>query len=153
MSFHAYCYKGSMRFIALTVLVLGLAGCASPPRSYSFQNSRTYDKSYDEVWESLIGFFASRNIQIKNIAKDSGVVYAETAQFNETMADCGDPGLFQVLSKRVNFNVFVTRSGATPKVTVNATYQETRKFDRNVVTVGCNSKGTLERIILAEVGR
>ncbi|MDQ0068492.1 hypothetical protein J2W34_000266 [Variovorax boronicumulans] len=92
-------------------------------------------------------------IQIKNIAKDSGVVYAETAQFNETMADCGDPGLFQIMSKRVNFNVFVTRSESSPRVTVNATYSETRRFDRNVVTVSCNSKGTLERIILAELNR
>ncbi|WP_390342050.1 hypothetical protein ACFJIS_17775 [Variovorax boronicumulans] len=142
-----------MRKNLVILAAILLTACASPPRTYSFSNTKTYEKTYDEVWEDLIGFFASRNIQIKNIAKDSGVVYAETTQFNESMADCGDPGLFQVMSKRVNFNVFVTRSGPNPKVTVNATYSETRRFDRNVVTVSCNSKGTLERIILTQVGR
>ncbi|AXK71262.1 hypothetical protein DWG18_02460 [Lysobacter sp. TY2-98] len=132
-------------------LVAMLAGCATAPANYSVSNSRTYDKSYDEVWEQIVAAFASRNIQVKNIAKDSGVIYAEAARFDDSMADCGKPGLFMVQGRRANFNVFVSRSAGKPTVSVNTEFSETRRFENNVFTVPCNSKGVLEGMILNSI--
>jgi hypothetical protein len=132
-------------------LALIITGCASAPASYTFSNSQSFSRSYDEVWEDLVRFFASRNIQIKNIAKDSGVIYAESTRYEQDFADCGSPGVSRVVSKVVSFNVFVSRSEATPTVHVNTKFLETRQFDRNVWTVECNSKGVIEKAILNSV--
>ena len=134
--------------LVFVIAVLALTSCASMPASYAFNNSRTYDQSYDAVWEKIVGFFASRNIPIKNIAKDSGVIYAESSSFDDTFADCGKGGLMIPIARRASFNVFVTRSGDEPKVSVNTQFQETRQFDTTVTTVTCNSKGVIERAVL-----
>jgi hypothetical protein len=99
----------------------------------------------------LVAFFASGNIQIKNIAKDSGVIYAEATRFDYTLADCGTPGLFQVSGRRVNFNVFVNRSSST--VAVNTDFMEVRRLENNVQTVTCNSRGILEGKLLNAVSQ
>lgn len=129
-------------------LTLLLAGCATAPAHYTFYNSQTYMRSYDEIWEDLVYFFATSNIQIKNIAKDSGVIYAEASRYEDDFADCGSPGLSSVMGRALNLNVFVSRSGNAPKVYVNTKFLETRQFDRSVWTVECNSRGIVERTIL-----
>jgi predicted DNA-binding transcriptional regulator YafY len=134
-----------LRIWSLTLL---LAGCATAPAHYTFNNSQTYLRSYDEIWEDLVRFFATSNIQIKNIAKDSGVIYAETSRYEDDFADCGSPGLSKVMGRALNLNVFVSRSSNAPKVHVNTKFLETRQFDRSVWTVECNSRGIIERAIL-----
>ena len=138
--------------LASILTILAISGCATAPGMHTVQNNRTYQVSYDQAWEDVVSFFASRNIQIKNIAKDSGVIYAETARFDDSMADCGKPGLFQVVGRRANFNVFVRRSssGGT-QVSVNTDFAETRRFENNIVNVQCNSYGTLENLVLNSV--
>lgn len=106
---------------------------------------------YDQAWENIVSFFASHNIQVKNIAKDSGVIYAETTRFDNSMADCGTPGIFQVVGRRANFNVFVKHANSGPTVSVNTDFTETRQFEQNVTTVQCNSTGSLETMILNAV--
>ena len=140
--------KRFTRSLVAVALVSSLAGCATMPASYAVNNSRTYDQSYDAVWEKIVGFFASRNIPIKNIAKDSGVIYAESTSFNDTFADCGKGGLMVPFARRASVNVFVTRSGDKPKVSVNTEFQESRRFDASVTTVTCNSKGVIEQAVL-----
>jgi hypothetical protein len=135
-------------------LTLMLASCATAPGTYNYEKSKSYSRTYDQIWEDLVGFFSNRNIQIKNIAKDSGVIYAETSKFDEELADCGDTGLASVVSRTVNLNVFVMRSEREPKVNVNTKFTETRRsaFDRSIIwTVECNSKGVIERAILESV--
>ena len=129
-------------------MILLFAGCATAPVHYTVINSQTYLRSYDEIWEDLVRFFATSNIQIKNIAKDSGVIYAETARYEDDFADCGTPGLSKVMGRALNLNVFVSRIGNAPKVHVNTKFLETRQFDRSVWTVECNSRGIIERTIL-----
>ena len=141
-----------MRYSLATILTATvLSGCATPPGTYTVANTKSYQKPYDQVWEELVAHFARRNIQIKNIAKDSGVIYAEAARFDDTVADCGKPGIFQVVGRRANFNVFVTRSAKDPVVSVNSEFTETRRFESNVQTVQCNSRGILEASILGAV--
>lgn len=133
---------------AAAAISVAIAGCATMPASYTVDNSRTYDQSYDAVWEKIVGFFASRNIPIKNIAKDSGVIYAESTSFGDEMADCGTGGLMVPFARRASVNVFVTNSTTQPKVSVNTEFQEMRRFDANTTTVNCNSKGVIERAVL-----
>jgi hypothetical protein len=83
---------------------------ATTPATYNYEKSKSYSQRYDQIWEDLVGFFANRNISIKSIAKDSGVIYAETSRFEEELADCGHPGLASVVTRTVNLNVFVMRS-------------------------------------------
>lgn len=136
------------RPLVAIALASTLAGCATAPASYTVNNSRTYDQSYDVVWEKIVSFFASRNIPIKNIAKDSGVIYAESTSFNDTFADCGTGGLMAPFARRASLNVFVSRSGEKRTVSVNTEFQESRRFDSSVATVTCNSKGVIEQAVL-----
>ena len=140
-----------IRYITMA-LALSLFGCATAPQSYSFEKSKTSTHSYDEVWENITEFFASHNIPVKNIAKDSGVIYAETTRFGNDIADCGSPGIMIVRGRQADFNVFVKHTAAAPTVTVNSHFTEVRAFEQNVVKVECNSKGVLEREILSAVG-
>jgi len=139
----------SLRKLRTSVfLILWLAGCGTAPVHYTVINSQTYLRSYDEIWDDLVRFFATSNIQIKNIAKDSGVIYAETTRYDDDFADCGTPGLSKVMGRALNLNVFVSRTGNAPKVHVNTKFLETRQFDRSVWTVECSSRGVIEREIL-----
>jgi uncharacterized lipoprotein len=133
--------------------MLTLLGCATAPATYTFSSSKSYSRPYDQVWEDLVGFFAKNNIQIKNIAKDSGVIYAESATFSDNSADCGEPGLWRRVSRVANLNVFVARSTAEPTVQVNTKFFETRRFENSLTTVECNSKGVVERTIIELVTR
>lgn len=137
--------------IAIVAATAALASCATAPATYSVNNSRSYDRSYDQVWEDLVSFFATNNIPIKNIAKDSGVIYAESTSFDDSYADCGEPGIMAVVGRKANFNVFVKRSGSKPVVTVNTDFRESRSFDTAVTTVQCNSKGVIEARLLDSV--
>ena len=135
--------------LATLAIALAAAGCTTLPATYSVDNSRNYEgQTYDQVWEKLVGFFASRNIPIKNIAKDSGVIYAESTSFDDQLADCGTGGLMVPFARRASFNVFVTRSAPAPKVSVNTEFQEMRRFDASTTTVNCNSKGVIEQAVL-----
>src|SRR5262245_6850631 len=133
--------------------MLTLLGCATAPATYTFSNSKSYSRPYDQLWEDLVGFFAKNNIQIKNIAKDSGVIYAESATFSDNSADCGEPGLWRPVSRLANMNVFVARASADPTVQVNTKFFETRRFESSVTTVECNSKGVVERTIIESISR
>ena len=136
---------------AVLVATATLVACATAPANYSVNKSRSYDKGYDQVWEDLVSFFASNNIPIKNIAKDSGVIYAESTRFDDSYADCGKPGIMAVVGRKANFNVFVNRSGAKPAVSVNTDFTEFRRFDTAQTTVQCNSKGIIEARLLDSV--
>ena len=103
---------------------------------------------FDAVWEDIVQFLASKNIQIKNIAKDSGIIYAEASRFDNDVADCGSPGILHIVGRRATFNVFVNRSSSNPTVSVNTEFTEVRRFDGPTMTVPCNSRGVLEAAIL-----
>lgn len=140
--------------LVLIACFLGILGCATAPETHTVNNTRTYQTSYDQVWEKLVAFFASHNIQIKNIAKDSGVIYAESTTFDDSFADCGKPGLFQVIGRRANFNVFVKRDNdKETTVTVNTAFTETRQFESAIQNVQCNSRGALEAAVLTSVSQ
>jgi uncharacterized lipoprotein len=135
-------------YVAALVSLLTLSGCATAPQRHNVQSSETFNVSYDAAWESVVSYFASHNIQIKNIAKDSGVIYAEAATYDDSVADCGKPGLFAVTGRRATFNVFVHRVSAGTQVSVNTEFMEGLAFGENRTTRQCTSRGVLESTIL-----
>lgn len=135
------------RLIAAALL---LGGCATVPQQYNIVNSRSVPKPYDVAWERLVGYFASRNISLKTIAKDSGVIYAEVGGFTPNLADCGEIALGRKGVNQVAVNVFVARQDGDVKVTVNAKFAQ-QWLDingRQIAVWQCGSRGILEREIL-----
>jgi hypothetical protein len=76
------------------------------------------------------------------------VIYAERASFSPDLADCGDPGLAQPLSRSLNMNVFVAHVEGGITATVTTTFKETRQFSGGAFAADCNSAGVFERQVL-----
>jgi len=135
----------------LLVSMALLGGCATPPKATNFEKSKTYSISKDMIWEKLISFFTSNNIQIKTIEKDSGVIYAERANADQSFADCGQPGLAAEMARPATLNVFVRTTGDKTEVTVNTQFTSIRIFDGRTMTAPCHSTGLLERQLLSSL--
>lgn len=140
----------------LAALGAALASCATAPEVYDFPKSRVVPDGKDAVWERVVEFFAANNLSIKTIEKDSGIVAAErmitSPRGDGTVAawaSCGAAPLEVPVRQAVDLNVFVKPQGAGTQVTVNTRITEMRQFANDpLVTVTCNSNGTLERMVL-----
>lgn len=142
-------FQGKALIVCLYVFLL--SGCMTPPRNYIFESSREYKSSFDEVWENIISYMASNNIKIKNIEKDSGVIYAESTSFIDAFADCGGSGIWTKQGRVASFNIFVRKVKSNPVVYVNTEFHEIRVFDRQQQAFKCNSTGLLEQNILSSI--
>lgn len=140
------------KHISLLFLLSLLSGCYTPPKQYNFSNRSTINNTYDKTWSKVIEYFASNNIPIKNVAKDSGIISAEKIQFPDSYADCGT-GLGRIISKTGTFNVFVSQEEGIQKVMVNSdfnlSYQS--EWDGSINQVKCNSTGKIEAEILSYI--
>ncbi|OBY58221.1 hypothetical protein [Pseudomonas sp. AU12215] len=139
---------------ALGVLVL--SGCASvAPKHYEVTSSRVYEASYDQVWSNLVAILAKANVPLKQIAKDSGVIYVDALKFDDRQADCGSPGMLKPIARFGTVNILVQPVGNRQQVTVNTSFTETRYngFDYSTSQVQCNSKGQFEAALLDAIGR
>lgn len=139
-----------LRSILLLSLIC-LVSCATPPKNTVFEKAKIYDKSKDAIWEDLLSFFTSNNIQIKTIEKDSGVIYAERSGIDATMADCGQVPLAVDVQRSGTLNVFVRSMGSKTQVTVNSDFKVMRMFDNQTYIQACNSTGLLEKSILESI--
>lgn len=136
--------------------VIVLSGCTSvAPKHYDVTNSRVYDASYDQVWSSLVALLAKGNVPLKQIAKDSGVIYVDALKFDQRQADCGSPGMLKPIARFGTVNILVQPVGHQQLVTVNTSFTETRYngFDYSSSQVKCNSKGQFEVALLDAIGR
>lgn len=142
-----------MRLAFIVIGLLLISACATAPSTYGIDNSRVYNKPYDEVWSDVMGFFTTSNIQIKTVEKESGIVYAESMRFTDQQADCGTPGINKVVGRQMSLNIFVKEnSDNQTAATVNTNFIETRRFaDQPAFAVECNSKGTVEAAILSSL--
>lgn len=141
-----------LKKIASIAMAIALTGCVTAPVKTQFQNSRNYQESYNSVWTQVVHFFASHNIPIKNIAKDSGVIYAEASAFDAGDADCGSFPLMTPQQNIVSLNVFVQDKDDHTVVSVNATFRQFLVGAYNThETVTCESHGTIEQSILNSI--
>ena len=149
-----------MRTLAVATLAVVLVGCSAAMQTYQFDKSRTYPASPDQVWEGVMQYFTTNNIQIKTLERDSGVVYAEKVYPNQLelqlVADCGSNIFHESALPTASLNVFIAgryRDEAETEVTVNTQFIDIYK-DQWAGGMGqkpCNSKGTLEKTILDHV--
>jgi hypothetical protein len=104
--------------------LLALAGCSRAyvapvlPSAYTEQ----IEASYDAVWRALVRALARENVQIRAIARDSGVIASEAVPTTIGLyADCGRFGDERVQGDaQVAFTIFVEAvSSAQTAVQVN----------------------------------
>ncbi len=145
------------RYFAIVIAISIATGCAAPaaPKPVEFEKSRSFDGSFDSIWPSVVAAFASFNVPIKNIEKDSGLIVAEQAIPNEGFADCGKGGVTKTgFQERIAdrfgvYNLQVRDNGRQQSVTVNASFTANVYRGRNKHrTVTCFSNGSFEQGIL-----
>jgi hypothetical protein len=99
------------------VALAGLGGCTRPyvapvlPGAYTEQ----IDAPYDAVWRALVRALARENVQVRAIARDSGVIASEAVPTTIGLyADCGRFGDERVEGDaQVAFTIFVEALSAT----------------------------------------
>lgn len=47
------------------------------PQNTDFTKEKMFSASFDNIWEGIISYFATNNISIKTLEKDSGIIVAE----------------------------------------------------------------------------
>ena len=142
-------------FAALAVL----SGCATAPAVYQFDNSDVMDADFAETWESTIDYFSSRNIQIRTIERDSGLIYAERMyaggydSATGGYADCGSQPMYTPTRSSISFNVFVRSvDEESTRVTVTTSFSQTLVMGSYPpIQVECNSTGLLETSVLRAI--
>ena len=160
------------KFISLIYFLFLFVGCATfkPPTTYKFENQRTYNKTYDEVWEKAIEYFALNATPVKNIDKQSGFVASDMnlsiSNYPE-YSDCGigerglfhiitiiNPiGHFNVLIKKINENqtnvIITVVFSATIESQIATSYGVQYRYDKT----SCNSKGVMEKQFLNYIAK
>jgi hypothetical protein len=136
----------------LALLLLGLGACSKPyvapllPGPHREQ----IDAPYDAVWRALVRALAQENVQIRAIARDSGVIASEAVPTTIGLyADCGRFGGDVVEgAAQVAYTIFVQPVSATQtSVQVN-----TRMLANNYARGSGNPKYR-EPIACASTGR
>ncbi len=154
-------------FAISLITVYALACATRPPVQRDIDTGRIVDKSYDEVWEGVIDFFASNNINIQTIEKDSGIIVSEPMKVPHLgvikgmviyngieICDCGEPGLNQLTYFYMKFNVFVKRIDEdTTSIKVNAQFPGTyyNALLKVAGTWDCASTGNMEQLIIDSI--
>lgn len=139
-----------MKYAILPLAALALTGCVTVPASHPVENTRTYSKSYDDVWENLMRFATRKNLPLTLVAKDSGVVYVKGLDFSKKQADCGSNPWAIVVGRHAKINIHVDRvTRKRTRVTVNTRLTQQRRYGiLPPKVVQCQSTGVIENIIL-----
>ncbi len=143
-------------YILTATFMAGLmSACATytPPVERDIDKVKRVDDSFDRVWQQSTEWFANKNIPIKNIVKDSGLIATDyRLGTNADYLDCGTVGTYESFTdKSLNFNVIVKSVGP------NLTSVQANTFGTGSVsqmdlsgrplarrTVDCVSTGKLE---------
>lgn len=146
-----------MKRFMIAVIFVFLSGCATvPPAKYNFDLHRDYSKTYDEVWSSIIEYFANTNTPIKTVEKVSGIIVSDDMKipFQPTVGtiqsiycDCGTPGGFFYYKELLgNYNVFVKKvTDNETSVQINTNYKTQLWLTNNFQGwTNCPSTGLLE---------
>ena len=123
---------GTARIAALGLLALG--GCSRAyvapvlPSAYTEQ----IDAPYDAVWRALVRALARENVQIRTIARDSGVIASEAVPTTIGLyADCGRFGEDRVEGDaQVAFTIFVEAVSSTQTAVQVNTRMRTDTYTR-----------------------
>lgn len=121
----------------------------------TFDTTRAYQASRDDVWDRAVEWFAAQNIPIKAIEKESGIISGEASYLRTNQgqyAVCETPMLYRTNGATVRLNILVRGDNNQAMVQVNTTivgeaiYTISNPPQRQ--TVPCQSTGRLENDIL-----
>lgn len=164
------------------ILLFNILGCSGSPPVYNPPKERTINKdqiiykSYDEVWQLIVSWFATHNSPIKVIDKSSGLIATEynlSVDLGDKYLDCGNAKIgstdyqgneitsIQVENHKGNFNVLLKKiDNNSTSVSINffATAkinQYSNKTGRLEMSedVNCYTKGVLETEIFDALAR
>jgi hypothetical protein len=162
--------ESKMRFtrvITTALITIILVSCTSyqPPKEYTFEQEKTYNQTYDQVWSKLLVFLSELGSPIKHLDKNSGFINTEfdvpSNMFNQLM-DCGVPadnlatnrfenpiGRFNIVVTKINDNETKVRVNSTLRCIYNSYMYENFRWQLiGSSAVNCSSKGELERSLL-----
>jgi hypothetical protein len=114
--------------------LLALAGCSrayvAPVRPSAY--TEQLDAPYDAVWRALVRALARENVQIRTIARDSGVIASEAVPTTIGLyADCGRFGDERVEGDaHVAFTIFVEAVSTTQTAVQVNTRMQTDTYTR-----------------------
>lgn len=142
-----------------------LAGCATyPPPKEEIPNSRTYNNSYNDVWETVLATLAEQNIQVRSSGKRSGEIAAEDntielrqyepGRYDSRYCFCGSPPRYHSLKDLVGeYRVSVTPSSmGRTSVEIDVSYKAAiYSGERFTGWLPCPSKGIFESSFLDDL--
>ncbi len=125
-----------IKLIAFFILCCWLISCTTyiAPVSRQIQNSFTFDKPFEIVWQSVIEVFAKLNLSIMNMEKASGLITTDWISFGSRdnitgYCSCGklineENKNVLVGDRRGRFNVYVKKvSDSSCELMVNAVFE------------------------------
>ncbi|MCX6141320.1 MAG: hypothetical protein NTX15_10935 [Candidatus Kapabacteria bacterium] len=144
-----------MRLVIILASILTIAGCASGPKVYKFENSRSMPLSAEFVHEKASTWLAMNGFVI--ITKTAELIVAQGSlnqlQGYETsawsgvsiktpLADCGSTGVVDFIATDATINVITQQTNTQAGVLVRVVMSPRRAEGT------CNSNGVLEKMIL-----
>lgn len=131
--------------ITFSLIILCFSSCAVQSAlvgNYNITNTATTNKSYNEVWDAAVDFFANSGYAISTIEKASGLIVAKTVTIDNDLItyESGgkpyNPYAYVITSTKnatqegtVDFNVRIKNIGNRVQVTVNLLNININYFD------------------------
>lgn len=147
-----------MKKFLLLFLTIVLTSCATTQVIPNSVVSESYRASYDEVWTKVIRFFATNQISIGTLEKESGIVTLkgenlDSQLINKYCEAVENNQLFEFLRYgNVMGSVNVIDEGGIVTVTVNTRYNSIHGSGQTIYPPRpCASKGIFERSILDSI--
>lgn len=136
-------------------MALTMIACASTPKPIAIKKTAGTNLNYDVTWQKIISKLSADGMNIKNVAKDSGLITFEQVAdpyFYDAYFDCGKRAMGSVL-KPIALNIFVEKSQPQTKITVNLSgaWAATGMYGHEVASVTCYSTGKFEQELFSAV--
>ena len=149
-----------MNKLVCLITVGFLVSCASTPVVIApFDKSLTVEKSFDEVWSTLVRFMSTNDVGIKTIEKESGLIQLEGENLSTQLIQnycVTNSGMFtSVSSGRVDGSITVFDEDGFVTVNVNARHSFTLMNPLTnpptYQTLSCEATGAFETAVLNSV--
>jgi hypothetical protein len=147
--------------LVATMLITSCVGSYQAPKIYNVEKERIYAKTFDQVWDKIVEWFALNASPVKNMDRTSGFIasdYNLSVKNYPEYSDCGSAssGLYEgkeIASPVGNFNILVRKveEGKIRVVVTTAFHAKVvsyGKFGTGPSDIECTSRGVLEKQLL-----
>lgn len=156
-----------MKKLVWSIVLVVFVSCApAPPKMYTFDKSTVAKKNYDEVWGKTIKFLSDKNVSIKAIDKNTGIIsgeYEYTFDYDKVdECDCGYISrLHGNFDTKSPVNITITKvDDNNTKIVINFKPKLSKDYfdvspNSNAAPVksntNCNSTGNFEKQLIDEL--